>query len=244
MNTRILLISSLLIVALTFSACDLNVRRGSGDVVSEERAVSGFQSVSLDGIGEMVISQGEPESLVIEAEDNILPLIETTVEDSVLHIGFKDTNFRSNVIPTKVIKYTLTMKDVSMIQLSGAGNIRASSLNTDQLTINSSGAGGINLHSIESNTLKVNLSGAGDCTASGKVGTQEIIISGLGSYKADNLESNNSNITISGAGNASVWAKESLGVTISGAGNVSYYGAPKVTQNISGLGRVKNLGNP
>ena len=45
---------------------------GSGNVVTENRPVSGFDGVSHTGIGRVIITQGEEESLTIEADDNIL----------------------------------------------------------------------------------------------------------------------------------------------------------------------------
>src|SRR5690349_18517826 len=47
--------------------------RGSGHVVSETREVSGFDSVSLAYPAQVLIKQGNAESLKIEAEDNLLP---------------------------------------------------------------------------------------------------------------------------------------------------------------------------
>ena len=39
--------------------------------------VSSFDQVSLNGQGDLIITQGEQESLQIEAEDNLIPVIET-----------------------------------------------------------------------------------------------------------------------------------------------------------------------
>ncbi len=46
---------------------------------TESRDVPGFTRLALGTIGELTLVQGEEESLVIEAEDNILPLITSEV---------------------------------------------------------------------------------------------------------------------------------------------------------------------
>src|SRR5215212_8679511 len=58
--------------------------RGSGVMASETRSVSGFSEVALSGTGDVRIAQSGQESLTIEAEDNLLPLLETFVEDGRL----------------------------------------------------------------------------------------------------------------------------------------------------------------
>src|SRR3990170_5909134 len=63
--------------------------RGSGNVVTEERDVSDFHKIHLSGIGNLIITQGEEESLTIEADDNIMPLISADVSGERLTISFK-----------------------------------------------------------------------------------------------------------------------------------------------------------
>ena len=65
------------------------VVRGSGDVVEVPRDMTGFSGVSLRGSGRLVVDQGETESVLIQAEDNIIPYLETRVEGSSLVIGTK-----------------------------------------------------------------------------------------------------------------------------------------------------------
>ena len=75
------------LVALSMSACRNvqfsfgpdNMVRGSGNVIDETREVSGFDFVSISNSGQATISVGDTESLVITAEDNILPLIQSNV---------------------------------------------------------------------------------------------------------------------------------------------------------------------
>ena len=53
---------------------------GSGRLVTETRAVSGFTGISLAMPGHVEVTQGDTESLTVTADDNVLPLIETVVE--------------------------------------------------------------------------------------------------------------------------------------------------------------------
>ena len=84
---------------------------------NRNKNVNGVKQVSLEGIGNIVLQQGNQESLRIEAEDNIMPHIQSKVEGDKLTITY-DTNTPA---PTKDVTYYLTVKDLNSISISGAG---------------------------------------------------------------------------------------------------------------------------
>ena len=234
-----LIIAVISVLAIFAASCKwtIGLVRGSGDIETEERDVSGFDEVHLEGIGNLIVTQGEEESLIIEADDNIIPLIRTDVFGHRLTIGFKRGY---NFIPTTKIKFHLTVIDLDEISLSGVGDINCEDFSTDRLEFEISGTGDIDFN-INAKRVETTSSGAGDITLSGKVDSQEIDISGVGKYDAEELESRECSISLSGAGSATVNASEELDINISGVGNVYYVGSPRVEQDISGLGRVKSI---
>ena len=91
MNTKNLKVFGLLTIGLLFiTACGLGTIQGSGDVITESRDVSGFDSVSLSGIGRVIITQGDDESLTIETDDNLMKYITSEVRDGTLELGDTD----------------------------------------------------------------------------------------------------------------------------------------------------------
>ena len=60
---------------------------GSGTLKSESRPVSGFTTVTLSTVGSLTIEQTGTESLTVEGDDNIVPLITTVVKNNNLEIG-------------------------------------------------------------------------------------------------------------------------------------------------------------
>jgi hypothetical protein len=233
----ILVVISMLAIFAVSCKWTIGFVRGSGNIETEERNVSDFHKVHLSGVGNLIISQGEKESLTIEADDNIIPLIETDVFGERLTISFKRGY---NFIPSAKIKFYLTVVDLDEISLSGAGDIDCEDFRTESLEFKVSGAGDLNFNA-SAERIEVSLSGAGNITLSGKVDSQNIEISGAGKYNGENLESRKCEITVSGAGSATVNVSEELNVEINGVGNVYYTGSPQVTQDISGLGRIKSV---
>lgn len=216
---------------------------GTGGLVREKREVESFDKISLKGIGKVIIRQGEEESLEVEAREDLLPSIVTEVEDGRLVIGY-ETDWSSRVIiPTTPIRFRVTMQDVRLLEILGAGSVEAYDVETESLELIIKSAGSIRVKSLSAEALAITISGAGGTKLSGKVDRQEVTINGVGGHQAGRLESGSCTVTVNGAGGATVWARDTLDVTISGVGGVKYYGSPKVTQSISGLGGVKSMGN-
>jgi hypothetical protein len=233
--TRTILATGFLVVLA--AGCSPRVG-GSGHVITETRPISAANAVSLAGVGELTIVQGEPESLVIEAEDNIMPLIRTKVEGGRLEISEKDAS------PTKPIRFTLTIKDLTKIISTGAGTIRSAKfVSPGPLDFRVEGAGTVDFEQIECASVNVVLSGAGDVKLQGHTRNQDVELSGAAKYAAGDLRTHSAKVRISGAGNARVWATSDLDAEISGVGSVDYFGTPIIKKQISGVGDLHSLGD-
>jgi len=213
----------------------------SGEEVTENRQVSGFDAIKVSIAGDVTIEQGEVESVMITADKNIIGDIKTEVRGGTLYVettpGLHLFNWPGPV------QVTIQVKDLRSLVFSGAGEIQVKDLKTTSLDLVVSGAGNVVLDNLAADQLKSTLSGAGNITANGKVADQEIQISGVGSYKGADLQSDNLTIRISGAGSADVWAKETLVARISGVGSVNYFGDPHIEKEISGAGSINKKGN-
>lgn len=215
---------------------------GSGNVVQETRSVSDFDSVRFGAYGELTIRPGATESLVIEADDNLMPYLKTEVRGGRLEISVTGANLSFNT--SRPIRYTLTVKSLKELIHSGAGNVEAAGLSGDDLNVQLTGAGNVTLTELTlTNELTARLSGAGNLTVAGTAARQDVELSGFGEYRGGDLKTGSADIRLSGAGSGTVWATEQLNATLSGAGSVRYYGQPAVDKRISGVGNIESLGS-
>ncbi len=232
-----------LIISMSDNSFDFGSGQpGSGNVVTDNRNVSGILGINIDYPAQVFISQGDTESVKIEAEDNVLPGLQTQVRGDTLNIFYKAENGK-NINPTKPVKITIVVKDLEDVQFPSAGELTITGLKTEKLNLSLSGAGSIKMNNITVTDLFVTLSGAGSVTASGTADNIDMNISGFGSFNGGDLHSKTANIALGGAGSATTWVDDQLDVDIAGAGSVNYYGSAKVSQRISGLGSVNRLGN-
>ena len=224
---------------LLLAACGIGLVVGSGKSVTEEREISGVKGVELSFAGDLRITQGDEEKLVITADDNVMPLITTEVRNGILDIGSKSSiGFQ----PMSKLQYDLTVRELDSLKLSGAGNATMDGLETGDLTLAVSGAGNLSLQDVDADRIQASMSGLGNMELSGKAARQDVKLSGAGNYSGGDLETGAADVTISGLGSATVWATETLDASISGAGSIEYYGDPQVTKQVSGLGNVEGKG--
>jgi len=237
----VLIVLTLVTLACSFNFNSLETIQGEGDVLTETRQVEGFDKIEVNGLGEIIVELGTEEALTVEAEENLLPYLETYVRGSSLVIEIEDG---TTIIPTKSLTFYVTVVSLEALSISGAGDVQLPDLDVDRFSIDLSGAGNIDIDSLNANSFDVSLSGVGDLSVfDGQVSSQEITISGAGKYNARNLESDDAEITISGVGSATLRAENYLKVSISGGGDVSYYGNPDVDSDISGMGDLDRLGD-
>jgi hypothetical protein len=215
--------------------------QGSGRIGSEDRQVQGIRGVALTNSGDLTITVGNQEALRIEAEDNVLPYLETTVRNGTLTIGTRpNTNLRTS----RPIRYALTVKSLESLVISSSGNIVAPALQADRFTATISSSGDIRLAGLNANNLQVVISSSGDLEINGgEVKQQSITLSSSGQYKAGNLRSQTADVRLSSSGNATIWVTGSLNAQLSSSGNVNYYGKPAITQRMSSSGKLVSLGD-
>lgn len=212
---------------------------GSGTIKSESRAVSGFNGIALALDAQVEIQQGSAEGVTVEADDNILPLIETVVENGSLII--RRTSANASLSPSK-LKIVVHAKTIERLSIAGSGDIRAEALKAPALKASISGSGDMRIKSLEAGALKVNIVGSGDFSAAGHAASVHARIAGSGDVKAAKLEAKDVEVRIAGSGDAIVWARGTLKVKVAGSGDVKYFGDAALRQSVVGSGSIQRLG--
>ncbi|MFC2145492.1 head GIN domain-containing protein, partial [Actinomycetota bacterium] len=225
------------ILAITIVSCRGIIVRGSGNVTSEDRDVSRFTKVSVSGSGNLHIEQGDEESLTIEAEDNILPLITAKVSGNTLKLGFKPG---TSISTTKSIEFYLKVKDLDSISASGSGNIDCSGLAADNLSVKTSGSRNVDISNLDVNSITLNSSGSGNMTLAGITNSQNIKTSGSIKYFGEGLESKSCVINSSGSGELIINVSDDLNINVSGSIKITYIGRPSITQKTSGSASINS----
>lgn len=225
----------LIVISFSFYSC-INTIDGDGNVTTEERTINSFSKIDIAGHFEVFINQGSTEKLEIEADNNLINLIETETKNNTLYIKSKEP-----IGNAESLKLYITVKKIEAIDISGAVELNSKgTIDAENLEIDISGAADINLL-LKVNSLKMEMSGASETTLKGSAENFDIELSGASDLQAEKLKTKHTSVDISGAGNAKVFAKKTLNIEVSGAGSVQYKGNPKITKDLSGAGSVNKL---
>jgi hypothetical protein len=184
----------LFFVTLLLISCNLLTNEGikiiiPSDVnISENRDVSGFDAIEFSTLGKVNIIQGDQESLNISGPDNVVPEIITEVRNGTLIIRTKENITINPLSIENPLTFTIVVKDLTSLVVSGAGDVQVETLSTPKMDINLSGAGMVQQNQITTENLDITISGLGGIDISGQATQTTIDISGAGGVNAPDLK--------------------------------------------------------
>jgi hypothetical protein len=213
-------IIAICLILIFLAACSQNIQPdlivGSGVGVSEARSVEPFTQIELDGSPNVTISIGEMRSVIVGTDNNLLPLVETEVQDDKLVIGLQEnTSYRSDL----GIQVTIIVPTLEAVTVSGSGNVLIMDMSGDH--------------------LELDVNGSGTITAHGAVESLLATVSGSGKVLSSDLQAAAADATLDGSGDIMVYATDNLKVNLDGSGNVRYRGNPaQLDQSVNGSGSL------
>ena len=209
--------------------------RGSGHIITENRTVSGFNSIDVSGAIDVYIKQDSATSVKVEADDNILEYIEVHTDGSTLEIYTED-NIRLK--PSHKIKVYVSNSEYKDLQVGGASSMRSENeITTDILSVDLGGASEGRLE-VNSPRVSVKVSGASNATIKGKTKDFEGGASGASKIRGFDLLSENADVNASGASHIEIYASVKIDGQASGASSVNYKGNAQSSVEKSGASSV------
>ncbi|GAB3575328.1 head GIN domain-containing protein [Hymenobacter daeguensis] len=205
----------------------------------ETRPVGPFTEVSLGGAAHVVLRQGSPQSVVVEASPEALAEFETVVKDQQLRLGNRNRNDMGSYKDRGPITVYITAPSLTALRVGGSGKFEVEGpLKADALTLAVSGSGKLQVPRLTASSLESTLSGSGDLVVGGSCPRQQIRISGSGQVKAHDLKSETCQARISGSGDAHVYASRTADASISGSGSMYVAGGAQLSSAVHGSGRM------
>ena len=236
-------------LVLIISSCDKNTAgdcfKSTGPVQTEERPISGFHTILLKDNIDLELHSSNVNTLFIEAGENLLSGINTSVVDSVLVI---ENNNRCNWVRSydSPLKACLNFTRLDTIEYRSIGNISSTdTVFVDELVINVwEGAGDISFL-VNTEMLFCNIHyGTADIKMSGVSQVSFIYSASFGLVDNRALIARQVYLNNKSSNDVYVRAKERLEVTIENIGNVYYVGNPdEITLNQVGSGELIKLSN-
>ena len=218
----------------TTSCLDEFTINGNGIEGTENRLITEFDGLKSSGDFDVHITNGDKYEVIVIAETNIVPYIETYVTNGTLHLDIRGLHNVRNHLPMQVFVTTPQMKSIKQ---SGSGEITTGYFEAGEFELFISGSGSIKT-TVAASVINAGISGSGRIEISGSATQTNFNISGSGRIHSYDLLSQNCDAFISGSGSIYITATNLIHATISGSGNVFYTGEPDIDAHVSGSGRV------
>ncbi len=214
------------ILLLGIAACtDAQIRRtvyGNGHVSKQERQAGRFDGLRVSSGIDIYLKQTDNESIAVETDENLQEYIKTEIKDGILNV-YTDANIRE----AEMKRVYVTMKDISSLKTSSAGDIIGETpVKTGNLKLSASSAGDIKLE-VYADRIDADISSSGEMTLSGKTDVLDVSLSSAGDLNAYGLEVREADVSASSAGDADINVSEKLTARASSAGDINYRGNPK-----------------
>jgi hypothetical protein len=241
-NKKFFITCLLIIISLFFilflSSCSVFKVVGSGRVVTDERQVSGIESISIGSSMNLIIEQSGSESIRIEAPEDIIPYIVTEMVNGELQIELKPVRFMS----IRSIDCYISVKDLNAIRVSSSASVKCDNLKTENLFVEmaSSSKGSL---TVDVTNLDLRIASSANLTISGKADLQNIEVNSSGRLNAYNLVSKDCKIEVNSSGSANINVSNNLDAIVRSSATVNYKGTPKVNSDIASAGSLKKVSN-
>jgi hypothetical protein len=182
----------------------------------ETRDLPEFKAIKSTGAYRLIITAGQPQSVVVSADEAVLSRLSTKVIGDELVISTPDEG-------------SSRWKDKATIRI-GVGQLGK---------LKMAGVGETTVTNLSSDIFKLDYEGVGAVKAQGKVKRFVLSAEGVGSLNARALEAQQVDVSLGGVGSVTVYASESLDAKVGGIGSLTYYGKPaRVSKSAGGIGGI------
>jgi hypothetical protein len=214
----------LVIVFAMLVGCTQIPITGSGNVVTQEEPITGFDKVDISYSFDVNISQGESFSVVIHADDNLVEHLQVVKEGSTLKIDLKPN---SPNIKSATLQAEITMPELTRLDMNGSSHATITGFKSAQdLVVDASGASHLQ-GDIEADTVSFNLDGSSEVILTGSA--QNVIIeeaSGSSDVNLTDFPVIDASVKAGGKSQVTVNVSGRLDVDASNGANVYYLGNP------------------
>jgi hypothetical protein len=207
----------MLAAAFSFASCTKDAIRGNGTVSTREIPVAAFTAVESHYNIKAVIRYGSTRNVKATGFDNLLDILDFTVENSVLKLKF---NQQYNQIRGSNVVAEITVPTLNGVAIHGSTDIEVRDIQAgNAFSARIHGSGNIRVVNSRYDTASLHVHGSGDIDAQG-------------------LQVKVAEANIHGHGDILVRATEKMKAGIYGNGNIHVWGNPQLQSEINGNGRI------
>jgi len=206
-------LATLFLVAL--SSCTKDIV-GSQQILTEERTVNDFEHIQVEGPVEVQVLFGESHKITVQADDNLMEHLNTTVNGNTLLV---DLNLKKDVYENITLKVQIVMPNLKSVAHNAVENMKI--VGFEDLT-----------------EIAITQSGIGNITMDGS--SQKLLLNknGVGKFNGFNFVTENSEVQQDGIGDVHLSVNAMLTGQLTGTGDIQFKGNPAIDLPVTGFGKI------
>ncbi len=205
---------------------------------SEPAKTQPFEKLSVVGPDNVIFTVGDSFEISASGDADAIKRMRYIQEGGVIKIGRisgKWSGYNKNAV------IRITAPALSMISLTGSGDVSADKVITDNASLSVTGSGDLTVQSVIAQSAKLSVSGSGNMKIMGRADKANYSVAGSGDIDGSKLSSINADISLAGSGNINALATGAVSANIVGSGDVAVTGGAKCKSNKIGSGDIRCL---
>lgn len=229
---------SVLFIAITLASCNVNMFNsvsGNRIVTTQDRSTKEeFTKVKVSSGLDLILTQGNQQKIIVEADENLQDIIFTEVKDGTLRIYSEKSIWKA-----KSRKILVTIKNIEGITAtSGADVYTEDTLKAEDIYIRATSGADVNV-TVEATSVETSATSGSGIKVNGTAVNHTSKATSGASIRAYNLISENASVAVTSGADINIYASESLSAGASSGGDIDYRGNPKkVSKKTSSGGSV------
>jgi len=213
----------LFLAVILLAGCGTRTITGSGNVVAQEEAITGFDRVGVSHGFDANISQGDSFGVVIRVDDNLVEYLQVVKQGNTLKIDFVPNT--PNILRA-TLQAEVTMPDLAGLDMSGGTDVTITGFESTQVfTVDASGGSHLQ-GDVVAGDVTFDISGSSEVVLTGSAQNAMIEASGSSDLDLADFPVLDAAVDLSGSSEATVNLSGRLDVDASGSSNLYYLGDP------------------
>jgi hypothetical protein len=239
---RVTAILSAMTLAAAAGGCSAGARERDGERPTAQRAfqVGAFQSVSLTGSPDVIVTVGGQPSVRAEGDARMVERLDIRVEGGDLKIGYREgSSWSFGFSRDRNVTIHVTVPALAAATLTGSGDMRVDRVDGERFVGTVTGSGDLEVGRVRANETVFSMTGSGGIRAAGTSARSHVELAGSGDIDLGGLEIRNAIVSLHGSGDVTAKAMEAAQVTLMGSGDVAITGPARCRIDKRGSGEVR-----
>jgi len=198
---------------------------------AEDRDVPAFDSVHVASGIRATVAIGPRRPVHLEAGEDVLGIVETRVEEGILHVGFEP---RARVWNGGEVTVSIQTPELHAVAASAGAMVRATMTRSEKSAIAGSAGAEVHVRGVDARRLEVQASGGADLDVSGRAELVDLHLSGGSHLDARQFEARDVDVQGSGGSVVELRASGKVRGGLSGGSEMHVRGGAQASVSTSG----------